>query len=146
MSTWFKITIEERDGARVRLRLDVVDAVNGDYFPEEASWALRLLSEATWAYIRGSDSAKRKASPLGAALNPETENLYVPSADLLALYIESVSVLEKHGFPIKDKYDYNNRDLGSSPETSAWACYEIVATDPKWVEHLSPGLTWDSCA
>ena len=85
MSTWFRIRIEEREGPHLGLQLEVQDAVNGDYFPDTPDWALRLLSEATWTYIRGSERAAREASPLGAALSPDTNIAMLSPGELWSL-------------------------------------------------------------
>lgn len=143
MSQYHRLTILSVEGARVELELVVTDAVNGNFLPTAKSWALMALHEPTWTYL--GKKVTRPQGPLAEVLSPQTILDSRWAKANVDKYVKSVKQVEKSNFPIKDGLAYNE-SKGTPAEALARARYVVTLTDPKWAEHLRPGLSWDSCA
>ena len=138
-------------------------------FPEDPVFALCLLTgeaykfDANWNRIPG--------CPLGMAIPFEKSYQPLDIAPRVDEFVNRVLIYEAHNLPwdgeaALERVDQEVLNLGIERNSEEWkdawqdqwrrfwkdknnlprAIYRIWATDPKWLQHLSTGLTYDSAA
>ncbi|MEO5584314.1 MAG: hypothetical protein ABIQ75_02575 [Flavobacteriales bacterium] len=66
-------------------------------------------------------------------------------------YVESVDTISCANYPITNKehlatFYYEREGRWENEDKLAQVDYKITVTDPKWIEHLEPGMSWGTTA
>lgn len=146
---------------RIRLRVTVIYYDIGSHAPltDDASFYLRLFGETAVPGVTGVDA------PLGDVITQDqlhdeawvdaNTRWFVESVRRVATRnhpmteeVEERLEEERVGFPWEDGSRFHEMspeaaaDLVLSEETNVGADYDVVVTDPRWIEHLSVGGWW----
>jgi len=110
------------------------------YFYEKGSFVLQLI----WEPIQIFDLIK---SPIAKEIhvNNILDEKWVLNNH--KKYIKSVKIISTKNYPNKDqlmKMDRNEFDKFRKENGAPEAIFQIEGTEKKWIEHLEPGMEWDS--
>jgi len=168
MSALWNAEVLSKQRAAVDVRLRQVHPDSGA-FEHGKVFALRLIYDEAYGY--GPELARESRGPLGDALSLDQtlDAAYMKAhADR---FVQRVEVFDVSGPPLDfdtahAQVDREVSAMGIDREEPAWeatwetawnevwrdvtrlpaATYRIEVTDPRWLEHLAPGQTWESTA
>jgi hypothetical protein len=129
MSELFKVDVAELSGTHIKLNLETVHPHAGPFGTDDV-FALRLLHNQAFDFDEHLNY--EATSPLGEAVTYDQQEDTEWARENASRFIASVKV--------------EPSDLPSQVPTGTTAVYDIEVTDPKWLEHLEAGQTWDSAA
>lgn len=169
MSAMWQITVREIRSQWVDLEL-VFHHPDAGSFPEDRTFALCLLTGEAYRY--DSDAGRNiSRCPLGDAI--AFDKSYAPNdvEERVDEFVRRVVIYETHNVPWDEAAAHEQVDhevlahgIGRDSDqwTDAWhrhwgrywedknslpwAVYRIWVTDPKWLQHLSIGMTFESAA
>lgn len=154
MSAMWKVAITQREGTQLLMKVTQAQEQSGD-FSASLSFVFRALLEPLG--LRLADGPLRAAIPERASLDPSYIEAhasdFVASAEMVEEreafdYDWLVEGLEGEG--LKQGEDAFRQRVEAAKESfrtnPPHAVLKVTATDPKWLAHLAPDLTWDSAA
>ena len=127
MSTLFNVEVDEVSGTTAVLTLVSAHPDAGPFATDKV-FSLRLIHEPSFELTRPFES--RGLAPLGDEIAYKQMRDEDWAKENAGRFIESVDVEPK--------------DLPAEVPVDTVAKYTIRVTDPKWIEHLKPGKTWQS--
>jgi hypothetical protein len=129
VSTLFKVEAAEVSGTRIRLSLESVHPDAGPFGTDDV-FALRLLHDTAFEF--DAQLNYKGTSPLGEAVTYDELEDEEWAHENASKYVSAV--------------DVEPDDLPEEVPTGTVAEYDIEVTDPRWLEHLETGQTWNSAA
>src|SRR6478735_1575902 len=146
MSSLYRARVDQAAPPKVRLTVWQIHP-DADVPPASITFALALISAPFRRAFVLQGTAPSARLPLAQAVDiaggkDSDASWMVENA---RAFIASVSRKGLKNAPAKASIDWpppHDRDLSSLPQ----AVLEIVATDPAWVSHLKPGLSWRAAA
>lgn len=154
MSEIYSFRVLAVEGNRLTLRVALEDAGH-PLVPDQAQ-AFRFVWE-PWAYLCRGNTFRPPEEGSGEVIPPQEARERGRRAPLTAaLAGQDVQNLDwffanaaRFVFcvGVTDHVNYTNpddEDSGYNPEIQPQATYSITATDPAWLEHLTPGMWWPS--
>jgi hypothetical protein len=136
----FYIEVKQRSANSVMLRIAMAD-LDLESFPQEKSFGLRVIWEASWRMEISDCFIATAISPAQIADNKKCQQL----ADKI---IGSTTIIRTENFPMSKSLDDMSDDeydtFRSSEKLWPAAEYSLEVTEEKYIEHLLPGQVWYS--
>lgn len=126
MSAFFEVTVIEKESNVVKLRLRIINP-DQEEFHEEENVAFQFLLEPIF-YNMDFTSSLGKKVPMK---NLADEEWILENTEK---YVESSKLIGIKNYPPESTDDIPEAEM------------IIEVTSSKWVEHLKPGMTWQSAA
>lgn len=139
----YGIRVLGKEGATVTLKVFLV-YYDWNTIPDTEDFFLSVL----WDQA---DTRFDKGGPLGDTITVKqicSDDFRLEHAQE---YIASVEVIGSKNYPIKDKTDletfyYEREGRWKDEDKLAQVDFKITVTDPKWIAHLEPGMSWGTTA
>jgi hypothetical protein len=130
----YDINVLEKNELDVKLRVIVTYQDMNDAGDDEDFFLQILWDEADTRFGGG--------GPLGDAISVDQILDEEFRWEHAGEYIAGVERLREHGVPADENpaYDAEPWDY----EQLTWAEFRVTVTDPRWIAHLTPGMSWDT--
>ncbi len=168
MSELWLAKIQKKEGNKVEIKISPTHPDAGN-FPLNKEFLMLFLTQEAYQF---DDNFNRiPASPLGELIPFDSSYFPDSVAPYIDQVVEEVSLIEKQNVPwdmdkLIAEFEGELRAQGIEEGSDAWqeaieefhsdiwddsekvpyVVYEVVVTDPKWIEHLSEGMSFDSTA
>ena len=135
---YYAISVRRIEGATLDLRLQLIYPT-GEPVPEEKGFALALLCDAL--------DRKSHDAPLAIRRRGFDSTFAFVIEQRFSEFITSVQQIgHSYSYPPPSEDTEEGMRWWEDRGNAAWVDLRVVVSDPRWIEHIDKGSTWNSSA